>query len=201
MGAKPLENKSTDSSRWVWFIAGPNGAGKSTWVKSSEHSKIIGSIPVLNPDLVVPNSNKINDFLYAGRQTISTFESYIDTKKSFAIETTLSGKRYLSKAKSLKENGWNVGCIYIGLNSVEHSIKRVQERHRNGGHNVPTLDIIRRYPRSIQNIVEMSKVCDYLAVFDNSDELQLLLEAIPTGIIIRKRGLPQWASHVIKQII
>lgn len=117
--------------------------------------------------------------------------SYIDTKKDFAIETTLSGKKYLTKAQLLKKEGWRIGCIYIGLSSVKQSIARVEERHRNEGHAVPIEDIVRRYPRSLKNLTLMISLCDYLAVFDNSFELELLLEADKEGIYIRKQLLPQ----------
>jgi predicted ABC-type ATPase len=196
MAVKKLASKSSkEESPWLWFIAGPNGAGKSTWVNSLARTKLLGSIPVLNPDLIHPQTQELKNFIDAGRQTLSAMNSHITIGKDFAIETTLSGRHYLSKAQSLKKKGWNIGCIYIGLSSVEQSIARVEERHRKGGHTVPIADIVRRYSRSMKNLTLMTTFCDYTAVFDNSFELELLLEADGEGIYIRKRSLPQWLKE------
>jgi hypothetical protein len=47
----------------------------------------------------------------------------------------------------------------------------------------------------------MSKICDYLAVFDNSHELELFLEADTEGINIRKPSLPSWLSNIVGQMV
>lgn len=47
----------------------------------------------------------------------------------------------------------------------------------------------------------MTTFCDYTAVFDNSFELELLLEADGEGIYIRKRSLPQWLKQILSQIL
>jgi len=199
---KKLASKSSkEDSPWLWFIAGPNGAGKSTWVESSACTKLLGNIPILNPDTIHSQTQEFKNFIDAGRQTLLALKSHINIEKDFAIETTLSGRHYISKAQTLKKKGWSIGCIYIGLSSVEQSIARVEERHRKGGHSVPLTDIVRRYPRSIKNLALMTTFCDYVAVFDNSFELELLLETDGEGVYIRKHSLPQWLKQILSQIL
>lgn len=110
MVVRKLASKSSkEESPWLWFIAGPNGAGKSTWVNSLARTKLLGSIPVLNPDLIHPQTQEFKNFIDAGRQTLSAMNSHITIGKDFAVETTLSGRHYISKAQSLKKKGWSVG--------------------------------------------------------------------------------------------
>ncbi|OJW49100.1 MAG: hypothetical protein BGO67_11080 [Alphaproteobacteria bacterium 41-28] len=196
---KLASESSKEDFPWLWFIAGPNGSGKSTWVNSLARTKLLGSTPILNPDLISSEAQVLTDFVDAGRKTLLAMNSYIATKKDFAIETTLSGRNYLVKAQLLRKKGWRIGCIYIGLSSIKQSIARVEERHRKGGHTVPIKDIVRRYPRSLKNLTLMITLCDYLAVFDNSFELELLLEADKEGIYIRKQLIPQWLKQVLSQ--
>ncbi|SMN13200.1 hypothetical protein BHECKSOX2_184 [Bathymodiolus heckerae thiotrophic gill symbiont] len=47
--------------------------------------------------------------------------------------------------KKLKQDNWAVEMIYLYLPSVDLSIQRVAERVKNGGHNIKTADIKRRY--------------------------------------------------------
>lgn len=68
----------------------------------------------------------------------------------------------------LKKDSWRVVLFYLWLPSVEHSIQRVKERVEHGGHNIPEVDIRRRYPRSIANLlVSYSPICDETICLNN----------------------------------
>jgi len=55
----------------------------------------------------------------------------------------------------MRNNGWQVELIYLALPSVEMSKLRVAERVSHGGHNIPTPDIERRFPRSLHNLLSL----------------------------------------------
>lgn len=73
----------------------------------------------------------------------------VQNRRSFAFETTLSGRGSLRLIEQLKCADWRVEMVYLALPSVETSILRVAERVAHGGHNVPLEDLRRRYPRSL----------------------------------------------------
>src|SRR5271156_5101181 len=135
------------SSPWFWLIAGPNGSGKSTYAPnlSSEVEEIVRpdelayQLSAEKPESVA---------LKAGRLAIGRIESLIEEKRSFAVETTLSGRFHLDAARRAKSGGWNVGVVYIGLISPNAAMTRVILRKLRGGHNVPLPDVRRRYLRS-----------------------------------------------------
>lgn len=57
------------------------------------------------------------------------------------------------------------------------AIKRVQLRVAQGGHNVPTNVIIRRYYRGWENFQKYYKhMVDAWVIFDNSGDIPLILE-------------------------
>lgn len=60
---------------------------------------------------------------------------------------TLTYLRLIHRMRSL---GWWVELIYLALPSLELSILRVAERVAHGGHNVPEAVLQRRFPRSLQ---------------------------------------------------
>jgi predicted ABC-type ATPase len=62
-----------------------------------------------------------------------------------------------------------VKLFYLWLPSATVAIRRVRERVRKGGHAVPTVDIRRRYTRSLRNLVEhYLPLADEWIIFDNS---------------------------------
>ena len=80
--------------------------------------------------------------------------------------------------KTLKNEGWIVELIYLALPTVEMSKQRVAERVKHGGHNIPSSDIERRFPRSLKNLLkEYSEIVDRCMCFMNdSEEPELIFE-------------------------
>src|SRR5260370_42016099 len=134
---------------WLWLLAGPNGAGKSTYAPKFEN------IPVINTDEIArklsPSAPERAAFA-AGRRSIALMRRYLRRKKSFAVETTLSGQLHIDAAEKASAEGWRVGLVYIGLASSRLAIERVRQRQPAEGHGVPAADVHRRYERSLRQL-------------------------------------------------
>jgi predicted ABC-type ATPase len=141
-------------------IAGPNGAGKSSLTKLST-----SNIPVIDPDAIareIAPENPASAALAAGRQAIDRAKGYIQSNRSFIVETTLAGNSYLKLMREVKSLGWFVRLTYIGINNPTTNIQRVRSRVKLGGHDVPILEILRRYERSLVNLNKAAKIADRL---------------------------------------
>lgn len=153
------------------IIAGPNGAGKTTFALSYLPD-IARCQNFINADLIAAGLSPLSperEWPTASRLFLKEIRQYIKKRESFAFETTLSGKTYLRLIQKLKANGWKVNLFYLWLPSIEMSIERVAERVAHGGHNIPLEAIIRRYPRSITNLlVHYAPRCDSTICIDNS---------------------------------
>ncbi|HMQ79026.1 MAG TPA: hypothetical protein PKD94_05610, partial [Ignavibacteria bacterium] len=58
------------------------------------------------------------------------------------------------------------------LNSVELALARIADRVKKGGHNIPKDVVIRRYERSLHNLLNMfMPICDKWYIEDNSSEI------------------------------
>ena len=68
--------------------------------------------------------------------------------------------------------------VYLALPSVEMSRLRVAERVAHGGHNIPLKDIMRRFPKSLDNLLgDFSHQADRTRCFMNSgDAPELVFE-------------------------
>lgn len=66
-----------------------------------------------------------------------------------------------------KDNGFEVIMFYVGLGDYRLNIDRVAARVKNGGHVIPTADIIRRDETSMENLLTHLDLLDHLIVIDN----------------------------------
>ena len=137
------------------IIAGPNGAGKTTF--AMEYLPQINCSIFLNADMIASGLAPFNaeeKLLEAGKLFLREVERAVETRADFAFETTLSGKSHLARVRRMLKEGWRVNLIYLWLPGAEASLSRVQERVLQGGHNIPEQDILRRYGKSLKNLLE-----------------------------------------------
>ena len=157
-----------------WIIAGPNGAGKTTFALQYLPS-LTNCRHFINADLIAAGLSPLapeRKLLAASRLFIKEIENRVQSRQDFAFETTLSGRSYLKLIKRLYLEGWRVELIYLALPTVEMSKLRVAERVAHGGHDIPTQDIERRFPRSLQNLLnEFSLAADRTQCFMNDGEV------------------------------
>lgn len=152
-----------------FIIAGPNGAGKTTF--AMKYLPGLGCLRFINADDIARGLSPLNEssaLLAASKIFLHKIDEHIALKQNFAFETTLSGKAYLPKIKEWRKNGWRVELIYLYIPNAKTSALRVKQRVAQGGHNIPADAIARRYPRSLENLFEYMKHCDFVYCLDNS---------------------------------
>ncbi len=138
-----------------WIIAGPNGAGKTTFALAFLPA-VANCTHFINADLIASGLSPLapeRELLAASRIYLQEIQNRTRQQEDFAFETTLSGRSYLKLIKQLQADGWRVELIYLALPNSEVSRLRVAERVAHGGHNIPTADIKRRFPRSLSNLL------------------------------------------------
>ncbi len=138
-----------NNEKLLYIIAGANGCGKSTLAEVLLREK---NLVFLNADEIAKeiSPNAINSVpISAGKEYFKRLENFFKQNKSFAIESTLSGNNIIRIIEKAKKQGYKIILVYSFLQNCAMCIKRVKIRVRNGGHNVPEEDIIRRYYKSI----------------------------------------------------
>jgi predicted ABC-type ATPase len=86
----------------------------------------------------------------AGKEVLRLAKEHLERRKSFAVETTFSGKNYLQMMQYARgvERAFEVILVYIGTESVEINLARIARRALAGGHHVPEVDVRRSRVRS-----------------------------------------------------
>jgi predicted ABC-type ATPase len=164
----------------IFVLGGPNGAGKST-AAPILLPNTLGITQFVNADLIAeglspfaPDSTAIQ----AGRLMLARINELSSKKESFGFETTLASKMFESFLLAKKQQGYSIHIIFLWLNSYELAVSRVKERVMQGGHNVPSEDIIRRYKRGLKNFLKIYQpIADSWTLCDNSsNELVIIAQ-------------------------
>ena len=168
-----------------YIVAGPDGAGKTTFALQYL-PKIVSCKNFINADEIAKGVSPLNfeaGLLQASKIFLQSLNRNIENKETFAFETTLSGRTYLTQIPQWQQDGWKVVLIYLYIPSAEFSAFRVQQRFEQGGHNVPAETIVRRYPRSIKTLFLYSEVCDQTFCFNNE-------QGMVASVFERTKGQP-----------
>lgn len=155
------------------ILAGSNGSGKTTFAKEllKEHK-----IQFLNADEIAlrfcKNEKNIKQKrISAGRKFILAIEDVLKRKKSFAVESTLSGTYLLKIIKKAKKSAYRISIIYVFIDNPNIALERIKSRVKSGGHDVPKEDILRRFSRSTNNFWKLyMPVADDWTIFYNGIE-------------------------------
>lgn len=141
----------------LYIIAGCNGAGKTT-ASFSLLPSILSCEIFINADEIAREiaPGEVEKVAFeAGRQMIEQINARIRARETFAFETTLSARSYRETILFAQALGYHVTLLFFWLESVEMAIDRVARRVKEGGHNIETEVIRRRYNRGIRNLFEI----------------------------------------------
>ena len=173
---------SSGSSPRCIIIAGPNGAGKTTFAREFL-SKEAGVVHFVNPDLIASGLSPLRPelaALAAGRLFLREIDRLARSKEDFAFESTLSGLTYMNRLKRWKAGGRRIEIVYLRISSPQLALRRIAARVKQGGHNVPRADVLRRFTRSWINFQRAYRLlADEWTVYDNSGDIPKLIEQGP----------------------
>ena len=164
------------------LIAGPNGAGKTTFARRYLPEDA-GVIHFVNADLIASGLSPLKPELAAiaaARMVLREIDRLAAERTDFAFETTFSGLTYVRRLQAWKQAGYRIEMVYLRLRSVQLALRRIAARVRQGGHDVPRADVVRRFSRGWENFQRIYRpLADSWAVYDNSGRAPRLLEKSP----------------------
>ena len=162
----------------ILIIAGPNGAGKTTF--ATEFLPKEAECPnFINADLIAAGINPFRPeagSIQAAKMMLEMMKTYVKNGESFSFETTLSGKNYGKLIPEWQKKGYKIKLFYLKLPDPEFAIARVNQRVKEGGHNVSEDVIRRRFKTGWNNFERLYKnLVDEWALYDNAGVQPILL--------------------------
>ena len=195
------------------MLAGVNGAGKSSIGGAAFRG--LGA-DYYNPDQAArtlraahPGLSTADANAEAWQQGRRLLERAIAERLDFALETTLGGNTLVRLLAEAAAKGIEIYIWYVGLNSPELHIARVQSRVRRGGHDIPERDIRRRYEHSRLNLIHLLPRLAALRLWDNSKDADPAAGKTPAPVLVlhMEQGkilnpgvlakAPDWAKPIV----
>ncbi len=185
----------------LYVVAGPNGVGKSTLFNSI----IPEGLDYINADLIVKSlreqsgGNNIQDI--ANQEVASIFYSKIKKNESFALETNLSDIETYKSFIGIQSLQYEVNVFFLSVEPVEICIERVNQRVKQGGHNVNANIIRERYITGLALLKHYKSFPNRLVLLDNSTgQLELQAEMHHGNLHFLNERISNWASEIISQV-
>ncbi|VAW67682.1 hypothetical protein MNBD_GAMMA09-35 [hydrothermal vent metagenome] len=170
---------SDSNQKCIIIIAGPNGAGKTTFAKEFLPNEA-NCLHFVNADLIAAGLSPFKPevvAIQAAKLMLKTIDEHVRKEESFVFETTLAGKSYARKIVQWQALGYHISLLFLKLPDAEMAINRVEERVKQGGHNIMEDVIKRRYTAGWNNFEKLyASLVNAWAVYDNSKEQPVLIE-------------------------
>ena len=187
------------------MLAGPNGAGKSTIYEHIVRSKF--NAPFINADKI--QKEELSDQSMQGAYQAAKIaeqrrQEYLKSKLSFASESTFSHPSKLQLIEEAIQADFSVVVYHVNVRTPELSVARVEERVKEGGHDVPEEKIRARYTRNQALIKQAVLRADIGFVYDNSglNQLPQLCLVFKHGkIVFTEESLPAWVKILYGEML
>ena len=179
------------------IIAGVNGCGKSslTGVLRTEIDNLGKIIDV--DKLTVECDGKPVE---GGKKAISIIDDCLDKEICFTQETTLSGRKTLNTIKRAIEKDYYIRLYYVGLDTMEESLLRIENRVKKGGHNINTEAVTKRFAKRFEDLLVVLPYCNEATFYDNDNGFVTVAkykngELQPIG-----KNSPKWLKELIEKM-
>ena len=179
------------------IIGGVNGTGKSSLTGMLRTERTDLGI-VVDPDRCTVLCN--GDEYEGGKLAVSQIENALNEGVNFTQETTLSGgypKRLCSRAK---DAGYYIRLYYVGLDTLEESLHRIENRVAHGGHNIPEKDVRSRFAHRFQDVGKILPYCDEAKFFDNNNGFMLVAEYRNGQLFPIGAHTPGWVQELYQRL-
>jgi len=162
----------------IHLIAGCNGSGKTTFALDYLPNEV-KCLRFLNPDEIARGLSPLDPAagaFKAARLLLREVRDSVRRRETFGLESTLSGRAYLRLLRQARRAGFRIQIHYLWLPTVALALRRIRQRVRKGGHDVPEADVRRRFARSLRHFVtDYVPLAHRWAVWDNQTSPPRLL--------------------------
>ncbi len=140
----------------LYIIGGCNGASKTS-ASFTILPEILDCKEYVNADEIARGLSPFQPekvSIAAGRLLIQRIRNLLVEGENFAFETTLASKTHLKFIQKAQKQGYRVTILFFWLFLPELAVSRVEQRVREGGHNIPENVIGRRYKYGLKLLTD-----------------------------------------------
>lgn len=180
------------------IIGGVNGSGKSS-LTGVARSQLHDLGVVVDPDKITATQYHGDEY-QGGQAAIALLEKCLAEGVNFTQESTLAGGYTRKVAKAAKQKGYAVRMFYIGLDTAEESIARIENRVRKGGHAIASADVKRRFTNRFSDLKKILPYCDEVIFYDNDNGFVQVATYQNGALLGVAKDAPLWLVQLEKEV-
>lgn len=182
------------------MVCGVSGTGKSSLIGSLKY-QLDDLGPIVDADRTTAGLSD-GDEHRGCRATAARIDQYVAKGINFTQESSLVNGDVHKVAKVAKAAGYYIRLFYVGLDSAEEALKRIQNRVEKGGHGIPEEDVYLQFERQIGALTQVLPYCNEAIFFDNGNGFFEVAtyrngEIVPIG----NGNRPPWLEELLHEDI
>lgn len=157
-----------------------------------------GLISIDEEDYLIFRPEAINSYTVA--MTADFFkEQYLKRHLSFSFETVFSHPAKVDILKKAHAEGFRTYMYFVATENPDINVRRIRQRVRTGGHDVPEDKTIARYYRCLEQIKYALPYLDRAYFFDNSADHPLFFAEYERGkgFQLYSPLVPEWFGRYV----
>lgn len=179
--------------RTYTIVGGVNGTGKSS-LSGVLKAQLMDLGPIIDVDKITAENG--GSAIQGGKIALEMIRDCLDKGLSFTQETTLSGRKTEMTAQEARKRGYSVRLYYVGLDSVEECLRRIENRVAHGGHDIRETDVKRRFAGRWEAVAKVLPCCDEARFFDNYNGFTEVAEYVGGELILQGNNPPGWVKEL-----
>lgn len=148
------------------IVAGVEGCGKTSLMGILQNE--IGNMgKIIDADKITVACG--GNAIEGGKAAIALINDCLEKEICFTQETTLSGNKTLQTMQRAMEKDYYIRLYYVGLDTMEESLLRIENRVKKGGHNIDTATVERRFHKRFEDLLRVLPYCNEATFYDNDN--------------------------------
>lgn len=148
------------------IVSGVNGCGKSS-LTGVLRTEINNLGKIIDVDKITAACG--GDLLVGGKKAVALIEDCLEKEICFTQETTLSGRKTVDTVKRAMAKDYDIRLYYVGLDTMEESLLRIENRVKRGGHHIDTNVVASCFSKRFEDLLAILPYCNEATFYDNDN--------------------------------
>lgn len=179
------------------IVAGVNGCGKSS-LTGVLRTEIDHLGKIIDVDKITAACG--GSLLEGGKKAVALIEDCLEKEVCFTQETTLSGRKTLDTIKRAVAKDYRVRLYYVGLDTMEESLLRIENRVKRGGHNINTDKVAMRFEKRFEDLLAILPYCDEATFYDNDNGFVTVAKYKNGELQAVGTATPKWLTELMEKM-
>ena len=179
------------------IVAGVNGCGKSS-LTGVLRTEINNLGKIIDVDKITATCG--GNLLEGGKKAIVLIDECLEKEICFTQETTLSGRKTLDTIKRAVAKDYYIRLYYVGLDTMEESLQRIENRVKRGGHNINSDTVANRFGKRFEDLLAILPYCNEATFYDNDNGFVTVAKYKNGELHTIGQICPKWLKKLIEKL-